>query len=121
MLIFLVVTLTWGIGDTNAYLAGTRWGKHKLPIPFNTHKSLEGSLGFVISGIIIALFLFSPIFQFIFGIPPLLNGIWYVIISILTGFIGAFFEALARSPFLDDNLIAPIGLGIVLTFLIYIL
>ncbi|MHA1300889.1 MAG: phosphatidate cytidylyltransferase [Candidatus Helarchaeota archaeon] len=114
VVLFLVITLTWGIGDTFAYLVGTRWGKHKLRFPFNKNKSVEGSLGFTITGIMLALLFFSPFFQFLFNIPPILEGIWYIIISIAVGFIGAFFEALARQPILDDNLITPIGLGVVL-------
>ena len=118
MIIFLVATLTWGIGDTNAYLVGSKWGKHKLPIPFNTDKSVEGSSGFVVTGIAIAFIIFS--IAILFGIV-LLNGIWFFIVSILVGVIGAFLEALARSPYIDDNLITPIGLGVILTFLVFFL
>ena len=118
---FLVITLTWGIGDTMAWYVGSNWGSHKLKKPFNEDKTVEGSLAFVVTGIGISFLLFSPLFQIIFNFSPLLNGLWYVLISIFTGFIGAFFEGLARSPYLDDNLITPIGLGIILTFLVFFL
>lgn len=121
VIIFLVITLTWGIGDTMAWYVGSNWGTHKLKLPFNEDKTAEGSLAFVATGIGLAFLLFSPLFQFILLIPPLLNGVWYILVSIFTGFIGAFFEALARSPYLDDNLITPIGLGIILTFLVFFL
>ena len=117
VILFLVITLTWGIGDTNAYLIGTKWGTHKLCLPFNKNKSVEGSLGFVITGVGLALLFFSPIFNSLFRIQPIFDIFWYVVISILVGFIGAFFEALGREPILDDNLITPIGLGIILMIL----
>jgi len=76
-------------GDGLAYLIGKKWGLHKLP--HNPEKSWEGSIAFVIGGLI---------------------GIWYFapfIVAIFVSLITASVESLAK---IDDNLTVPFAAAI---------
>jgi len=116
VIIFIVATILWGVGDSLAYYFGTRYGKHKLP--WNKKKSAEGSLAMAIIGIGLTLIFFSaPIFN-LFGSTIIIGGIWYVLISILTGFFGAFIESL-KLP-LDDNFTTPTFTAVFLAILVYL-
>jgi dolichol kinase len=83
-LLFLIV------GDTLAFFAGKRFGQKRFP----NGKSLEGTLAFVISSLLVSLLI--P------GVSFLVKG---------TGIaIGAILEALDKP--LDDNFILPLGSGL---------
>ncbi|NVM53654.1 MAG: hypothetical protein HWN66_08115 [Candidatus Helarchaeota archaeon] len=118
VIIFIISTIVWGIGDSLAYYVGTRYGNHK--IPWNKQKSVEGSLAMAIIGILIALiFLSAPIFN-LFGLTtPLVTGGWYVILAILAGFFGAFIESL-KLP-LDDNFTTPTFTAVFLSVVLFLL
>lgn len=83
--------LTWG--DGLAPIVGTRFGKHKFKI-FN-EKSIEGSLTFLVFGIIGTL-----IFHFIFGVK--INYIFLMLCAIISTII----EALSPKDY--DNILIPL-------------
>ncbi len=118
VIIFIIATILWGIGDSLAYYFGTRYGNHKLP--WNKKKSVEGSLAMAIFGVILALILLSaPIFN-LFGLStPLIGGIWWILLAILTGFFGAFIESLELP--LNDNFTTPTFTAIFLSVLLFLL
>lgn len=90
--------LSLALGDSLSTLIGTRWGKH--PLIFNSRKTWEGSLTFVVAAFIGALT----------QVP---------LIAALAGAIaGAITEA--YSP-VDDNLTIPLVVGTVITLVIYFL
>ena len=71
-----------------------------------------------IFGLIFTLiFLSAPIFS-LFESAITIGGVWYVLISILTGFFGAFIESL-NLP-LDDNFTTPTFTAIFLAVLVYL-
>lgn len=84
------------LGDSFSTLIGTRWGKH--PLIFNSNKSWEGSLTFILAAFIGALT----------QVPPLAALIGAVAGSITE----------AYSP-IDDNLTIPLIAGAVITLSIY--
>lgn len=84
------------IGDTMAALIGIRFGRHKF---FN--KSIEGSLAFFVSGLVI-----------ICIIPNLANGLSGYILAAFSVAVGAIVEALPWE--IDDNLTIPLAVGLVL-------
>jgi dolichol kinase len=91
------------ISDTLAALIGRRFGKHKF-----LFKSLEGTLAFFISGIIVVLL--SP-------------KIEYRISEYMIGIIGAAFGAVIENVsfgLADDNLVIPISIGVAM-WLLYLL
>ncbi len=92
-----VVAAAWGIlaaGDSTAALVGRRLGAHQLP--WNRHKTIEGSLGFVLAGALLAW--------------SLLVWMRYrpgeaAILATATALCGALVESLPWK--LDDNLTVP--------------
>ena len=83
------------LADAVATLIGSYHGKHKLPI--NKKKTVEGSISFLITAIFILLFFLDP----------------------LKAFIIAIFATFAEMiPKVDDNLIIPIVVGIIMTIII---
>ncbi|MHA1264987.1 MAG: hypothetical protein ACTSRS_07090 [Candidatus Helarchaeota archaeon] len=117
VIIFFIATIAWGIGDSLAYYFGTKYGKHKLP--WNKQKSMEGSLAMAIFGIVLCFILLSPAIFNLFGfLTSFISELWYVLISIVTGFIAALIESL-KLP-LDDNFTTPTFTAIFLTLLIYL-
>jgi dolichol kinase len=80
--------LTIGIGDTFASLVGSQIGKHKWP---NSHRSIEGTLSFIISQLI-AYYLF-----YLYGIFDIFYNFNFIYIN-MSLFISAFVEA-----FTGDN------------------
>ncbi|MHA1144284.1 MAG: hypothetical protein ACTSRW_06060 [Candidatus Helarchaeota archaeon] len=119
-MLYLVIILTWGIGDTCAYYGGKKYGKHKLIQ--NREKSLEGSLCFFGAGLIIALIGLSPL-TMVLILAPSLPFPLYVVYSIFLAGIAAFFESLARhsKPYYDDNLITPICTSLLAIPLLFLL
>ncbi|MHA1231850.1 MAG: hypothetical protein ACTSRP_21560 [Candidatus Helarchaeota archaeon] len=111
--IYTTTVLIWGIGDTTAFLVGSKFGKHKLP--WNKDKSLEGMLGNIAISIIIA-FIFIGIGFAYWGI---LSIPYYIICSIIIGICGGFYESLNLG--IDDNMSTPILTGITLVLLMNLL
>ena len=111
--IYTTTVLIWGIGDTTAFLVGSKFGKHKLP--WNKDKSLEGMLGNIVISIIIA-FIFIGIGFAYWGI---LSIPYYIICSIIIGICGGFYESLNLG--IDDNMSTPILTGITLVLLMNLL
>jgi dolichol kinase len=91
------------ISDTMAALIGRRYGKHKF-----LFKSLEGTLAFFLSGIVVVLL--SPKIEYSFS--------EYMIGIIATAF-GAIIENVSFG-LADDNLVIPISIGIAM-WLMYML
>jgi phosphatidate cytidylyltransferase len=56
--IFMLCAIVWS-GDTGAYFAGRRFGKHKLAPRMSPNKTWEGSLGGIVASLIAALVLKS--------------------------------------------------------------
>lgn len=86
------------IGDSLSTIVGRKFGKHKLP--FNKHKSLEGSLAFFIVGFICCLILLPPI--------PAFTG----------ALAGTLTEA--YSP-VDDNIPIPLVSAMIMALVMYLL
>lgn len=91
------------ISDTMAALIGRRYGRHKF-----LFKSLEGTLAFFLSGIVVVLL--SPKIEYLFS--------EYIIGIIATAF-GAVIENVSFG-LADDNLVIPISIGIAM-WLLYLL
>jgi len=111
--IYTTSVMIWGIGDTSAFLAGSKYGKHKLP--WNKNKSLEGLIANILVSIAVT-FVFIGLGFFINGI---ITTSIYITLVIITGTLGAFYESLDLK--LDDNLTTPLLTGITLTLLIIFL
>ncbi|NIM46968.1 MAG: hypothetical protein GTN40_02295 [Candidatus Aenigmarchaeota archaeon] len=83
------------LADAVSTLIGSYYGKHKLPV--NKKKTVEGSISFFITAIFILLFFLDP----------------------LKAFIIAIFTTFAEMiPKVDDNLIIPLVVGIIMTIII---
>ncbi|MHA1270271.1 MAG: hypothetical protein ACTSPY_10830 [Candidatus Helarchaeota archaeon] len=108
--IYTTTILIWGIGDTAAFLAGYKYGKHKLF--WNRKKSLEGMIGNCGISILISLIFLGWGFILWGGILELSL---YLAISFTIGILGGFYESLDLK--VDDNLSTPILTGITLTIL----
>jgi dolichol kinase len=90
-----------GVADPVAALVGRRWGKHLL----RAGRSLEGTLGFIVSGSIVA------------ALALLLAGglaaSQVIGLALLAGVTGALAELVATR--VDDNLTIPLAVGTALT------
>jgi dolichol kinase len=110
------------ISDSSAALIGRKFGKHKF-----FKKSLEGSLAFFVSAILMAIIATKMQYAWIPKSNMEYNSLEYLIAIIASG-IGAVMEA--SSVIVDDNYTIPITIGFVMwvlyalllpTFNIYIL
>jgi dolichol kinase len=110
------------ISDSSAALIGRKFGKHKF-----FKKSLEGSLAFFVSAILMAIIATKIQYAWIPKSNMEYNSLEYLIAIIASG-IGAVMEA--SSVIVDDNYTIPITIGFVMwvlyalllpTFNIYIL
>ncbi len=88
------VILIVAFADTAATLIGKAFGRHK--IPYSVNKSIEGSCGALIVGVLCAC-IFLPF------IPALVAGITACLI-----------ESLPLNNIVDDNLSVPLGTGLIL-------
>jgi dolichol kinase len=87
--IALPALLVLVIGDAAATIIGVRYGKHALP--WNDRKSYEGSLSFIVTSLIAALFFVKPL------------------VASIAVVVGALAESLPFDhEFLDDNLVIPL-------------
>jgi dolichol kinase len=94
------------ISDMSAALIGRKFGKTKL---FN--KSLEGTMAFIVSAIIVVLV-----------IGYFFNGNWvFYVAGISAAIIGGFVEAYSKKMKVDDNLSIPASVGIVMLLVDFIL
>ncbi|MBX3045238.1 MAG: dolichol kinase [Candidatus Kapabacteria bacterium] len=85
------------VSDIAAALVGRKWGTTKLG-----KKSLEGTLAFMVSGILVV-----AIVGIIFN-----ANIYFYIAGVLGAVVGGFGELYAKELKLDDNLSIPVGVGI---------
>lgn len=106
-MVYIATILIWGIGDTAAYFAGTRLGKHHLP--YNKKKTWEGFCGNMGVGIAIGLLFFSPL------VLSFMTPVWWIIIAISGGIGAAFFESV--NLHLDDNFVSVALTGLLLGLL----
>ncbi|MCE1189429.1 MAG: dolichol kinase [Ignavibacteria bacterium] len=83
------------ISDTSAALFGRKFGKHKF-----LAKSLEGTLAFFVSGVIV-----------IFFTPKITHSVAEYAIAIVATFIAAIVENVSFG-FADDNLSIPLSVGV---------
>ena len=82
------------LADATSTLIGSYYGKHKLPI--NKNKTFEGSTAFFLMSLFVLLFFLNPVKAFVVTI----------------------FATLAEMiPKIDDNLIIPLTVGIVMTII----
>ena len=87
------------ISDISAALVGRKWGRTKLG-----KKSLEGTLAFIVSGLLVVA---------VVGI--LFNAdIYFYIAGVLGAIVGGLAELYAKQLKLDDNLSIPMGVGIMM-------
>jgi dolichol kinase len=85
------------ISDISAALVGRKWGRTKLG-----KKSLEGTLAFIVSGLMVV-----AIVGIIFH-----ADIYFYIAGILGAIVGGLAELYAKQLKLDDNLSIPMGVGV---------
>lgn len=85
------------VSDISAALVGRKWGRTKLG-----KKSLEGTLAFMISGLLVVI-----IVGFLFK-----ADIYFFIAGTLGAIVGGIAELYAKQLKLDDNLSIPMGVGI---------
>ncbi|OGF62737.1 MAG: hypothetical protein A2Y62_06275 [Candidatus Fischerbacteria bacterium RBG_13_37_8] len=92
-----------GFGDGGAALFGTLFGKHKLP--WNPHKSYEGTISYLIFGSAGACFLcwWTALGK---GMPPYSPVYSFIIVPIIVTIISAILESYPTK--LDDNITIPI-------------
>jgi len=111
LIVYIATVTIWGIGDTAAYFAGTKYGSHKLP--WNRVKSWEGFFANMAVGIGIGFIAFSP------ALLPFVTTTWWILLAIIGGVSAAFFESADLR--LDDNFVTVVCVGIILgTFIILI-
>jgi dolichol kinase len=115
IIIYVVTILIWGIGDTAAYFAGTRYGDHKLP--YNKKKSWEGFFANAAVGTGLGI-LFFAVFLPLFTTITCTVIIWLPL-SLCGGFVGAFFESI--NLHLDDNFVTVTAVGLILGLLVILL
>ncbi len=98
-LVCSIGVLVLGVGDPAAALVGRRWGRIKLV----NGRSLEGTLTFVLTGILVS----APLCAFVYP------EVGFRLILALTG-VGAVAGALAEllSSRIDDNLTIPVATGL---------
>lgn len=95
------------IADTAAALIGRRFGKHKL----NQSKSVEGTVAFVIAGILFSLFIFCVSGEFR----------WDLFLGSVVGVIlAATAELYEKQLHLDDNLTIPLLTGLPSALIFYL-
>jgi len=97
--IFLVAFSVLVISDTSAALFGRRFGKRKLL----GNKTYIGTLAFLLSGCLVALFV-----VYVREIEPI--GILFFFIGVLVGTLGELFSDYSK---IDDNFVIPILTGLV--------
>lgn len=88
------------ISDTAAALIGRKFGKHKV-----LKKSWEGTITFFITAFAVIIFYIN--------LFSLLSSI-YIIIALITAFIGAYIELISKDIGVDDNISIPFSVGITL-------
>ncbi len=86
-------------GDAAAALIGQRYGKHRILTRNPKKKSIEGSLAFLISAILVVLIT-----------PKIAHTAAEYFIGIAGAFVGMVAEALS-SDIVDDNLAVPVSIG----------
>jgi len=88
--LFALLLITW-IGDSGAYIVGTKWGRHKLIPRISPKKSIEGAGGGLVSSLLAALltrWLFiTPLASRWFN-PLDLSITHYVVLGLLLGTVG---------------------------------
>ncbi len=85
-------------GDSASTIVGRKWGKHN--IPYRNDKTLEGSLGFFVVGLILAL----------------------TQVPFLPAVLGVFFGALTEAySLVDDNIPIPLVSAFVMSVAIYLI
>ncbi len=110
LIVYVATVCIWGIGDSAAYFAGTRWGEHKLP--WNKKKSWEGLIANLAVGTSIGMLAFSPL------LLPAISPVWWILLALIGGLSGAFFESV--DIHLDDNFVTVVFTGLILGFLIIV-
>ena len=111
MIVYIATVLIWGVGDTAAYFAGTKYGKRKLP--WNKKKSWAGFFANMAVGIGLGFFFFAPFML------SIVTPAWWIILALVGGASGAFFESVDFR--LDDNFVTPAFVGIILGVLIILI
>ena len=87
-------------GDEAAALVGRYFGRHKWP---NSHKSVEGTIGYIILGLLLTL---------LWPINPL--PYWHCAITVV---VASIIEVLPIPP--SNNFVTPVVLALILTSLVH--
>ena len=87
------------VSDTAAALVGKRWGKHKLGT-----KSLEGTLAFMATAVVV-IFIVAAVSG---------QGMLFYLGGALAAIISAFVELYSKQMKVDDNLLIPLSVGLIL-------
>jgi phosphatidate cytidylyltransferase len=88
--VLVVVLATW-IGDSLAYLAGRRFGRHKLAPSISPNKTVEGALAGLLGAMVTSLLWFAAS-----GLGPLWIGAAVGIIASLSGQLGDLAESMLK-------------------------
>ena len=103
------VLFTWGFGDMAAGLAGRRFGRHPLRLPFvDPLKSVEGSAAFVSVGFVLCCVTLAV--TGLCTIPQ--AALWALAASVP----GAYVEAVSRNG--NDTVTVPLAIALVLLLLV---
>lgn len=88
--LFALLLITW-IGDSGAYIIGTKWGRHKLIPRISPKKSIEGAGGGLVCSLLAALLIrwlfITPLASRWFN-PLDLSITHYVVLGLLLGTVG---------------------------------
>ena len=100
--IAIVSFVMFMIGDAMAAIVGRKWGKHPLGMGTST---VEGTLSFLISGLVVAHLLASPLFSFSYFDFDSVSLIGAVVVA----------GSLEAAPLpMNDNIVAPVGAALFL-------
>lgn len=94
------------VADTAAALIGRKYGKHKL----NNSKSVEGTIAFLIAGVLFSLFILFVSGEFTY---------WLMIGAVIGVILASIAELYEKQLHLDDNLTIPILTGLPGTLIFY--
>ena len=95
--VLILMLLVWG-ADGGAYLAGRRWGRHKLAVQVSPNKTWEGVGG----GVLLALVLVLPLSVWLFGDMTVDHALFwpaYIALCLATiaySIVGDLFESVAK-------------------------
>ena len=92
---FFIFLFSWG-ADTGAYFTGTFLGKHKLAPEISPKKTVEGSIGGIVSAVILSC-VCGLIYKYCFNVDVIFSGLCiYAVIFSVFGMIGDLFTSFIK-------------------------